>query len=81
MSEQIKPTTIPAKSAAAYLGISYWKLLEMIKAKQIPHIKVGKRYLFRVEALDRWMANQEVLNSQSLEKNKKSYGKLRRIEG
>ncbi len=56
--------TMDAKEAAKYLGISYWLLLEKCKAKEIPHIRVGKRVLFRKETIDRWMTNQETLSLQ-----------------
>lgn len=42
--------------------ISYWKLLELVKAGKIPCFKVGSRILFRREALDQWV--------QELEQNK-----------
>ena len=51
--------TIPSKTAAEYLGISYWLLLQMCKAGQIPHFRAGGRILFRREALDLWMSEQE----------------------
>lgn len=56
--------TMTAKEAAEYIGVSYWHLLETAKRKQIPHVRVGARVLFRKETLDRWMANQEVLSVQ-----------------
>jgi len=71
--------TVTTREAANYTGISYWKLLEMVKAKQIPHIRAGRRILFRVESLDRWMTNQELLNSLPEENTEKGYGKLRKI--
>jgi len=51
--------TMPAKAGAEYMGVSYWKLLQMVKAGEIPHIRVGNRILFRRESLDRWLAEQE----------------------
>ncbi len=52
--------TMPAKEAATYLNISYWKLLELAKAKKVPHIRAGSRVLFRRESLNDWLAEQEV---------------------
>lgn len=51
--------TLAAKPAAQYLGFSYWKLLEMVKAKEIPCIRVGNKLLFRLATLDVWLAQQE----------------------
>ena len=55
-------SVMTAKQAAAeYFGgtISYWKLLALCKAGEIPFIKVGYRVFFRRESLDAWMENQE----------------------
>ena len=51
-----------AREAAAYLGVSYWLLLEMAKRGEVPHIRAGKLVLFRKEALDDWMRQQEQLS-------------------
>lgn len=50
------------QEAAAYLGVSYWLLLEMAKRGEVPHIRAGKLVLFRKEALDDWMRQQEQLS-------------------
>jgi len=47
--------TMQTKPAAEYLGLSYWKLLELVKAGKVPHIRVGGRILFRRESLDKWL--------------------------
>jgi len=53
---------LKAREAAAYLGVSYWLLLEMAKRGEVPHIRAGKLVLFRKEALDDWMRQQEQLS-------------------
>jgi excisionase family DNA binding protein len=58
----MKPATLKARLAAEYLGISYWKLLDMAKKGEIPHIRAGKLVLFRQATLDRWLAEQEEKN-------------------
>ena len=58
----MKPATVKAKQAAKYLNISYWKILDMVKKGEIPHIKAGKLVLFRQTTLDRWLAEQEAAN-------------------
>ena len=45
--DNIKRTTLTAKEAAEYLGISYWLITQLVKRKQIPCSRVGKRILFR----------------------------------
>jgi len=51
--------TMYANEAAAYLGISYWLLLELVKRGKLRPIKAGGRYLFRESSLIAWMDSQE----------------------
>lgn len=59
MECQIKRTTLTMKEASEYLGISYWLINQLVRKKQIPYCKVGGKYLFRVQALDGYLANME----------------------
>ncbi len=69
--------TVKAKEAAQYLGLSYWKLLEMIKAGKGPAcIHAGNRLLFRTTSLDAWMEAQEKA-SVAVEPER---GKIRRLK-
>lgn len=70
--------TMNARDSAAYIGCSYWKFLEGVKAKRIPHLKVGNRILCRRETLDAWMASQETASIRN-EDDKAGYGTLRRL--
>lgn len=45
-----------ASEAAKYLRVSYQKILELIRKEQIPNKKVGRRYLFKREDLDKWLS-------------------------
>jgi excisionase family DNA binding protein len=58
----LERSTLKAREAAAYLGVSYWLLLEMAKRGEVPHIRAGRLVLFRKEALDAWMRQQEQLS-------------------
>lgn len=71
----VEKITMSAKEAAAYLGISYWLILEMTKRHKIPYIACGNRKLFRKEALDKWMEEQE---KKTLGKSNQ-YGVLKKI--
>ncbi|WP_322972537.1 helix-turn-helix domain-containing protein [Pseudalkalibacillus salsuginis] len=62
-----------------HLGVSYWLVLEMAKRKEIPHVKAGKRILFRKESLDHWIKNKEVLSIQQ-GNNDQQYGVLRKLQ-
>ena len=59
LNESIKRSTLTAKEAAEYLGISYWLITQLVRRKQIPCSRVGKRILFRKEALDIYLSKQE----------------------
>lgn len=58
-TEKIQRTTLTAKEAAEYLGISYWMITQLVRRKQIPCSRVGKRSLFRKEALDIYLSKKE----------------------
>lgn len=82
MLKNIRPVTMKAKDAADYLGISYWLILEMTKQGKIPFIACGGKKLFRKEALDKWMEQQEqrAIKSELIEDEVTSrYGTLRKI--
>ena len=63
--EKMQRTTLTAKEAAEYLGISYWLITQLVKRKQIPCSRVGRRILFRKEILDIYLSEKE---KNSLEK-------------
>ena len=65
--DKIHRTTLTAKEAAEYLGISYWLITQLVRRKQIPCSRVGKRILFRTEALDIYFSKKE--NDSLLESN------------
>lgn len=58
-SAPIERETMTAEQTAQFLGISYWKLNELCKAKLIPHFMSGNRRLFRRATLTKWMSEQE----------------------
>jgi excisionase family DNA binding protein len=46
------------KEAAPLLGM-HWKTLEILARRgEIPAVKLGKRWRFRVSALDRWLSTR-----------------------
>ena len=66
-TEKKQSTSLTAKEAAEYLGISYWLITQLVRRKQIPCSRVGKRILFRKEALDIYLSKKE--NDSLLESN------------
>lgn len=73
------PTTLNAKQAAKYLGISYWKLLDMTKKGNIPYIPIGRLKLFRKETLDLWLTAKEDISIKPIIPYK--HTRLNRIPG
>ena len=65
--QKVQRTTLTMKEAAEYLGISYWLITQLVRIKQIPCSRVGKRILFRKEALDIYLSKKE--NDSLLESN------------
>jgi excisionase family DNA binding protein len=57
--------TLTAEEAAKYVGVSYWKLLELVRKGEIPNVKVGRRILFRSTTLNDWMDHQEKSSTES----------------
>ncbi|PEM87326.1 excisionase family DNA-binding protein [Bacillus toyonensis] len=52
--------TMTAKEAANYLGISIDLIYKESIYGSLPCIRIGRRKLFRKEALDRYMLQQEL---------------------
>jgi excisionase family DNA binding protein len=51
--------TIDVNEASIYLGISKDLIYSLVRTRDIPHIRVGKRILFRKGTLDCWITQQE----------------------
>lgn len=45
--------------ASEYLGISYWLTNQLVRRKQLPYLKVGGKFLFRVQVLDEYLTKKE----------------------
>jgi len=60
-------TRMLPEEAAQYLGCKYDKLMQMVRLKQIPHYRLGRRVFFVREALDQWIENQVKQSTESEE--------------
>ncbi len=56
-SEQLEGPWVGYAGAHEHTGLSQAWLRELVMNKRIPFKKVGKRVLFSVPALDRWISN------------------------
>jgi len=52
-------TRLLPKEAADHIGCKYDKLMQMVRLKQIPHYRIGRRVFFTQESLDLWIDNLE----------------------
>lgn len=52
-------TRLLPEEAAAYIGCRYDKLLQMVRLKQVPHYRIGRRVFFTKESLTLWIENLE----------------------
>ncbi|MBY0005739.1 helix-turn-helix domain-containing protein [Priestia aryabhattai] len=55
----MKCQTMSVKEAALYIGVSKDTVYELTRKKNIPHLRLGRRILFRKNALDIWMCELE----------------------
>lgn len=56
---ELQRKTITAQEAADYIGVHIDTIYTMVRQKEIPHIRVRRRILFKTDTLDAWMNDQE----------------------
>jgi excisionase family DNA binding protein len=56
MRENLTPLAVPVQDAARLIGCGRSKIYELIKAKELPLIKLGRRSLISVETLKTFIA-------------------------
>ena len=49
------PEVLNVEGAARVLGVSRWTILKLVRRGDIPGVKVGKSWRFRLQALLRWL--------------------------
>lgn len=57
--------TLNAGEAARALGISKWSIYEAVRRREIPHVRFGRRVLFRKESLLAWLDEREAASMAS----------------
>lgn len=57
-------------------GLSPWTLWRLTKEGKLPHIKIGGKYMYRLESIKAWMDNQEKI---SLISHEQTCGALRKV--
>jgi hypothetical protein len=55
----IGPLLVGADKAAGLMSISPRKLWSLTKSGEVPHVRIGRRVMYRPESLRAWLAKQE----------------------
>lgn len=45
--------------AAEFLHISYWHLMDLVRRKKLPHIRLGRKVLFRLSSIKKFIDDLE----------------------
>lgn len=56
---KIAPLALRPRDAAAALGISPSTLDRLTRAGRIPHVKINRLVLYRVDSLQKWLEERE----------------------
>ncbi|OIQ12805.1 helix-turn-helix domain-containing protein [Neomoorella thermoacetica] len=75
-ARQAARETITAREAAKIIGVSEWTIYDLARRHVIPHIRVGRRVLFRRSGLLAWLEQQEAA---SLKPEPVQFGKIRKL--
>ncbi|QTL47327.1 helix-turn-helix domain-containing protein [Priestia aryabhattai] len=59
--------TLTVKETAQYIGVSKDLIYKMVRTKEIPFIRIGRRVLFRKESIDQWLHSQEIASDQNVD--------------
>jgi len=51
-------TIMTLKETAEFLRVSAFTVAQLCRQNKIPHIKIGKRYIFVKETLEDWLKNE-----------------------
>ncbi len=65
---------IDAKTAADYIGISYWMITNLARNNKIPCVKMGDRHYFKKDSLDSWVDDLEKKSINPVQADKNAYG-------
>ncbi|MFC0299546.1 helix-turn-helix domain-containing protein [Virgibacillus soli] len=56
--EPIKRSTLTVHEVAEYLGVSSDMIYILCREKRIVHFRIGRRILFKKEAIEKWIDEQ-----------------------
>lgn len=52
-------TTLTVKEVADYIGVSKDLVYKLVREKEIPAVRIGRRLVFRMESIEKWMVGKE----------------------
>jgi excisionase family DNA binding protein len=56
---EIERTTLTVKEIAVYLDLSVDFIYKLAREKEIPHIRIGARIMFKKDSIDNWLSELE----------------------
>ncbi|WP_142248032.1 helix-turn-helix domain-containing protein [Alkalihalobacterium alkalinitrilicum] len=76
---KVQRTTLDTKEAAEYLGVHVDTVRRWVHKEGLPVLKLagGRKWLFKIEYIDKWMEKKMDIDQQFEEKFEEDYGKLR----
>ena len=54
----VKRSTLTVYEVAEYLGVSVDMVYILVREKRIVHFRIGRRILFKKDAIDKWIEQQ-----------------------
>lgn len=63
--QQIAPLSIGMRDAARLIGLSERRLAQLVRAGEIPHVRIDRRIVFRLASIDAWLAAREIAGNVS----------------
>ncbi|GGF24264.1 hypothetical protein GCM10010954_23930 [Halobacillus andaensis] len=55
----MEKTTLTTQEVADYIGVSKDLVYAMVRKKEVPHVRVGTRLLFKKDSIERWLTTKE----------------------
>lgn len=57
---EVRPRLLSIREASVYLGATIWAVRELVWSRRVPHLKIGRRFLFDIADLDRFITVEKV---------------------
>jgi excisionase family DNA binding protein len=54
-----EPVLLDIRAAARLLGLTYWKVYGLVKARELPVVEIGGKFYFRRATILKWVEKSE----------------------